>query len=127
MDNLTRKLKECREAEKKNALTNLFNHITEHLGSNEERIIFEGYLSLQYKNIYRLPDNLTVTGDLILTLSDILELPKGLRVGGDLKIGGTLIKHLPPDLEVTGRVKWKKQWYETVKDAKEDKPIKPDI
>lgn len=52
--------------------------------------------------IIRLPDNLTVSGNLILVDSGITELPEHLTVRGDLDLRGTEVTKLRPHLKVGG-------------------------
>jgi hypothetical protein len=48
----------------------------------------------------RLPDNLTVEGDLDISSTDVTSLPKGLTIKyGVLDLQDTKIKSLPPDLK----------------------------
>lgn len=49
---------------------------------------------------FRLPENLTVRGNLSIPGINISELPKGLKVRGRLNISGTQIADLPADIEV---------------------------
>ena len=67
-----------------------------------------GYFSLQETFVNKLPDNLTIEGDLNLWCCLRLKvLPKGLKVGGVLMIeetGITSIEQLPIDLEVGGEI-----------------------
>jgi len=50
----------------------------------------------------KLPDNLTVYGNLFLTSTPITSLPDNLEVGRVLDLGNTPIKQLPSGLEVDG-------------------------
>ena len=50
----------------------------------------------------KLPDNLTVYGDLDLYRTQITSLPSGLKVGGNLYLESTSIKELPSGLKVGG-------------------------
>jgi hypothetical protein len=65
-----------------------------------------GYFSLQETLVKKLPDNLTVEGDMNLWGCEELEvLPKGLKVGGLLMLeesGITTVQQLPADLKVGG-------------------------
>jgi hypothetical protein len=56
----------------------------------------------QWYDIFNLPENFTVTGDLYLSNTQIEKLPEGLTVGGYLYLNGTQIKELPQDLKVGG-------------------------
>ena len=57
-------------------------------------------LNLTNKGLERLPDNLTVEGDLIIGSNPIDRLPAGLTVNGMLSLRNTSIAELPPDLNV---------------------------
>jgi|694.fasta_scaffold85085_3 hypothetical protein len=57
-------------------------------------------LNLANKGLERLPDNLTVEGDLIIDVNPIDSLPAGLTVNGNLSLRNTSIAELPPDLNV---------------------------
>ena len=57
-------------------------------------------LNLANKGLERLPDNLTVEGDLIIDFNPIDSLPTGLTVNGSLSFRNTSIAELPPDLNV---------------------------
>ena len=50
----------------------------------------------------KLPDNLTVYGDLDLRGTKITSLPSDLKVDGDLFLRNTPIRSLPDNLEVSG-------------------------
>tara|TARA_R110000772_G_scaffold48867_6_gene111668 strand:- start:1896 stop:2294 length:399 start_codon:yes stop_codon:yes gene_type:complete len=64
------------------------------------KLIVKGNINLKNKkeNI-KLPNNLTVDGQLLLSGSDIKELPSGLKVFL-LSISSTSIRRLPNDLKV---------------------------
>lgn len=68
-----------------------------------------GDFILQDTYVEKLPDNLTVEGDLNLWGCEKLKgLPKGLKVGRDLMIeesGITTIQQLPIDLKVEGTIR----------------------
>jgi hypothetical protein len=53
-------------------------------------------------HIIRLPENLTVTGDMNLNRSYIGKLPDNLTIGGDLSIWGTSIEYIPKNLKIGG-------------------------
>lgn len=54
------------------------------------------------KQVEKLPDNLTVNGNIDITNTPMSNLPRGLHVTGFLLIASTSIKELPPDLVVDG-------------------------
>jgi PcfJ-like protein len=56
----------------------------------------------RYYNIYKLPENLTITGNLDLSDTPITSLPQGLKVSGDLDLRNTPLTSLPAGLEVGG-------------------------
>jgi hypothetical protein len=56
----------------------------------------------RFRSIYKLPENLTITGNLDLSDTPITSLPEGLKVSGNLDLGNTLITSLPDGLEVGG-------------------------
>lgn len=63
--------------------------------------VYEGSLDLRGAKVETLPENLTVTGNLILRGNKhITKLPKGLCVSRNLDLSGTNIKTLPADLIV---------------------------
>lgn len=49
-----------------------------------------------------LPDNLTITGNVIINNAKLKKLPNGLHIEGDLNISDTEIKILPKNLTVEG-------------------------
>ena len=51
-------------------------------------------------DLYNLPDNLTVKGNLILSSKNLTSLPEGLKVGGDLFLSYNNLTSLPEDLKV---------------------------
>jgi len=57
-------------------------------------------LNLTNTGLERLPDNLTVEGNLIIGSNPIDRLPAGLTVNGSLSFRNTSIAELPPDLNV---------------------------
>ena len=69
---------------------------------NEDDLIINGDLDLEYSKINSLPDNLTVKGYLDLSWSKIKSLPNNLRVDGWLDVQHTPISELPEDLYVGG-------------------------
>jgi hypothetical protein len=89
-------------------------YVKEFLKSQEKRKIVKNYdpddlLNIgileqngQWYDIFNLPENFTVKGDLDLSDTKIKELPKGLTVGGNLYLCSTPIKELPEDLKVSG-------------------------
>lgn len=71
------------------------------LPRNEEgRCIHDGKLRLNALALTRLPDNLTVNGDLDVEYNNIEELPKGLIVNGTLLCQRNNLTKLPDDLKV---------------------------
>ena len=67
-----------------------------------ENFTVKGDLDLFNTKITELPKGLKVKGDLFLSDTKITELPEGLKVGGSLDINGTKITRLPEGLEVGG-------------------------
>jgi len=67
-----------------------------------EGLSVEGNLDLQDTQIVSLPEGLRVGGSLDLRDTQIKELPEGLQVGGDLDLRGTQITSLPEGLQVGG-------------------------
>ena len=61
-----------------------------------------GNLYLSYTKITSLPDNLTVNGNLFLRNTKITSLPNNLIVNGYLDLSKTLITSLPDNLTVNG-------------------------
>lgn len=60
--------------------------------------------SCHVMRLKRLPDNLTVMGDLELTDVPIESLPRALRVTGDLRLDNCPVIDLPSDMQVGGSV-----------------------
>jgi hypothetical protein len=60
----------------------------------------------EYEEVVKLPNNLTVTGNLKLNLcTNLIELPTNLTVGGDLELAFCKkIKKVPDCLKVSGRL-----------------------
>lgn len=62
--------------------------------------VLEDFIEDEVEILYRLPENLTIDGDLVIMYTPFTELPKKLKISGDLYIGGTAISKLPDNLHV---------------------------
>jgi hypothetical protein len=93
------------ERQKKHAVQ--LNNVIKHY-SKQSSEYFEEHpekIDLDLSNLNfepKLPDNLTVYGDLDLTNTPIKELPSDLKVGANLYLYKSPIKELPSGLEVDG-------------------------
>jgi hypothetical protein len=70
----------------------------------QDDLIVNGDINMDYSDIESLPEGLYVNGDLSLFGSEIKSLPKNLKVGGYLNLFNTKITSLPEGLEVGGRL-----------------------
>ena len=69
-----------------------------------ENFTVKGDLDLFNTKITKLPEGLKVGGNLNISDTEITMLPEGLKVGGSLDISGTKITKLPEGLEVGGNL-----------------------
>jgi hypothetical protein len=63
--------------------------------------IYDDTLNIMYRNISKLPDNLTINGNLICRNNNISEYPKGLNVYGYINLAFNDIRELPDNLTTT--------------------------
>ena len=100
---IQRRSKEERQKKYAVQLNNVIKHYSKQSPEYFEEHPEKKDLNLSNLNFEpKLPDNLTVYGDLDLSDTPITSLPSGLKVGGGLFLEGTQIKQLPSDLKVGG-------------------------
>jgi len=68
------------------------------------RCVVDGDVTTRDYKESRLPENLTVGGDLQIYGCGVNSLPKGLRVGKSIDLYKSCVTRLPPDLVVGGNV-----------------------
>lgn len=70
---------------------------------SKEDLVYNDDLELTFSNITYLPDNLVVNGYLILLANEIIKkLPNNLTINGDLNLYGSIIEKIPKKLKVYG-------------------------
>lgn len=73
-----------------------------HIEKLPEKLTVQGNLVATNSHLKTLPDNLIVNGDLQIQLTDVTTLPKSIRVTGNIQAAKSKLEHIPDDFTVNG-------------------------
>ena len=73
-----------------------------HIEKLPEKLTVQGNLITTNSHLKTLPDNLIVNGDLQIQLTDVTTLPKSIRVAGNIQAAKSKLEHISDDFTVNG-------------------------
>ena len=73
-----------------------------HIEKLPEKLTVQGNLITTNSHLKTLPDNLIVNGDLQIQLTDVITLPKSIRVTGNIQATKSKLEHIPDNFTVNG-------------------------
>jgi hypothetical protein len=87
-------------------LMELYNAVGKAVLAGEKEIVIDGDLDLTGagSRLMRLPDNLTVHGDMNVSYTNLDHLPEGLKVDGDIYVQESGVLRASRDLHIGGRI-----------------------